>query len=316
MLNWNGAEKTLECVAGLAQSTHRNLQIVVVDNASRAADLARLRQAAAARGFTLIENGVNGGYAEGHRRSVEMALAEDADFVCLLNNDLHVPPETVAKLVAAQRTQGGIVGGAPVDVPLAGVHPDLDAVEAPADALLQIHRKYLGRHFRQMIFAREQFLPYLQLRRERGPITEVSGLSGSCLLLPMPLIRAHGFMDPGFFLYFEEMDYLFRLSRSGVRLWLCCDAPVWHEREGSSSGQSSRIGAMIQYYRIRNQIHFIRRYGSGREVAMAQVKNLLLAGAALLRGRWRRAAYVLRGAWDGQRGIFGKTVSPEDALDP
>ena len=59
-----------------------------------------------------------------------------------------------------------------------------------------------------------------------------------------------------------------------------------------------------------------KRLAKRGDVLAAQLKNLALAGAALLRGRTLRAAYVLKGAWDGQRGTFGKTLNPEDALTP
>jgi GT2 family glycosyltransferase len=111
VLNWNGLEDTMRCLASLAATAHRPLDVLVVDNGSRASPRAAL--AAAEPRVELIENGRNLGYAGGNNVGIRAALARAADFVWVLNNDATVEPGTLSALLAtaARRPRAAAVGG-------------------------------------------------------------------------------------------------------------------------------------------------------------------------------------------------------------
>ena len=103
ILNWNGARKTLHCLASIKdeQATTgsvADVSVLVLDNGSRSDDRAEL-QAAIPAFVTLQCLPVNLGFTGGHNIAIASAIAEGYDFIWLLNNDAEVVPGTLLKLV-------------------------------------------------------------------------------------------------------------------------------------------------------------------------------------------------------------------------
>ena len=73
ILNWNGLEDTLECLASVYKSDYCNFEVIVVDNASSDNSVNIIREAYPQ--VILIENTKNLGFTGGN--NVAMALALD-----------------------------------------------------------------------------------------------------------------------------------------------------------------------------------------------------------------------------------------------
>ena len=304
VLNWNQHEQTIRCLESLAALDYPQYRVIVVDNASDDGSVSVLRQRFP--DVTLIEAAENSGYAGGHQHTVDRALQDGADLVWILNNDLTVQPDTLSQLVTAYQTHGMALYGS---VPLEAAAPDdLNG------ARVLFASKYFRLPFRQRLFVLWPFRTYGEL----FPLAEprpVAGLSGSSLLIPTAIIRAHGFMDTTYFLYGEEVDYCFRLREQGIASIIVPRSVVFHRRAQSTAG-SARLGHIATYYRTRNQILFIRRHNHAGYVLAAVVRNLIMAGLTSGRVGLQRAGFILRGTWDGLRGRRGKTLAPEDTLTP
>src|SRR5205823_13156873 len=81
ILNWNGREDTLRCLAGL-----RGADLVVMpDNGSTDGSVEAVR--AEYPSVIVIENGANLGFSGGNNAGIRRALEQNADWVVLLNND-------------------------------------------------------------------------------------------------------------------------------------------------------------------------------------------------------------------------------------
>lgn len=76
-LNWNGAADTRRCLDPLYAPDYGNYRVTVVDNGSRDDSVAQLK--ADGRGFELILNARNLGYAGGNNLAIRRALAQGAD---------------------------------------------------------------------------------------------------------------------------------------------------------------------------------------------------------------------------------------------
>ena len=101
VLDWNGGDDTLACVASVCASRWQPLDVLVVDNASRQPVLAEV--ARRHPGVRTIANASNLGYAGGNNVGLRAALAAGADWVLVLNNDARVEPGTIDELVAVAR---------------------------------------------------------------------------------------------------------------------------------------------------------------------------------------------------------------------
>lgn len=304
VLNWNGAERTIQCVRQLQQQHYTNREILVVDNASRPESVAQLRQALP--DVRLIVSEENLGYAGGHARALTIAQEEGFDCFWLLNTDIELQPSTLDAFIAAYQQQGLALYGSPPLEKISGKSLDYYPI--------LMHHKYYDEPYREIIFQPQTTRTYGEIFPD-DQARDMVALSGSSLFFPLELVRQQGFMDENFFMYSEEVDYCFRLRQAGIKRWMVPEAYILHESEGTSRGYS-RVRDIIRYYRQRNQIIRIRRWGSTGALLKAVVKDVLLGVFALRKGGrgLRTLGFHLLAIRDGLRGTMGKTYPPEAYL--
>jgi GT2 family glycosyltransferase len=301
VINWNTEDKTLRCVQMLQHQTYSRKQIVVVDNHSKLASLTRLRNELPNE-VHLIESQDNIGYAGGHALAVDFALKEGFDCFWLLNNDVVLRPQVLQSYIEAYQIYGEAIYGTASLTPISG--------QPLENYPIDFHRKYFESEYREILFSLNTHLTFAQLFPQHQPI-HAAAVPGSSIFLPLSLIKKYGFMDTGYFMYSEEVDYCFRLRKQGVPVIVVPGAYMIHEHGGSSKGKS-RLSAIINYYRLRNQLVRIQRYGTRFDLLRAVIKNLLLFLASV--GKWRYAAFILRATIDGLQGKLGKTYPPESYI--
>src|SRR5215213_2485085 len=106
ILNWNGWQDTLECLASLNGLAYSSYEIVVVDNGSTDESEIRIREARP--DITLLQTGSNLGYAGGNNVGIRYALEQGAEYVWLLNNDTVVHPASLRTLTSLMQEDSRI----------------------------------------------------------------------------------------------------------------------------------------------------------------------------------------------------------------
>jgi hypothetical protein len=140
-------------------------------------------------------------------------------------------------------------------------------------------------------------------------------------MLRSAAIRDVGLFDDGFFLYFEEVELMHRLSRSG---WTVRHVPVSRVKhaEGASTGlgPGCRLRSMPDYWYESRRRYFARVGGrtaliganaasiSGR--AIAAVKRVF--GGKISNDRVRTRALVRSGLWARRRDLCASVPSWND----
>lgn len=199
-------------------------ELVVVDNGSAPGDHALWRQLPA----RILAPGENLGYAGG----VALGVAEtSAPVLLLMNPDVLVQPGCVAALRAA--LDGGADAAGPqffwergLRLRLPPTEPTAFAAEIASllgrrlPACARIARRLWRRHAHRHWGARE-------------PISSFD-LSGALLAVRREAWREIGPFDPRYRLYFEEIDWLLRLRRSGGRARFVPQAAAVHLHAQSS----------------------------------------------------------------------------------
>ena len=104
LLNWNAADDTIACLQPVLSWQQVRPLLIVVDNASAPADVARLRAALATA--HLIENSQNEGFSGGTNRGMAYALAQGDDPILLLNNDATIGETALGSHLEAARAGG------------------------------------------------------------------------------------------------------------------------------------------------------------------------------------------------------------------
>ncbi len=278
-VNWNGAGVLPRMLACLAASDYPKLRVLVVDNASSdgSADLvgppARLLR---------LER--NLGYAAAVNRACAPYLEPDApwrpDYFLILNNDLEFEPELVGRLVECAGRHGPGVYG-----------PQVRLSDAP-ERLEAAWGEVVWNHVLARYHGRGRPAGAAPWNRER----KASLLLGCALLIDREVARRVGPWDERFFMYHEEVDYLYRAGLSGFAVYYCPSARVLHRGAHGTRGQPLRK----VYWLRRNTVYFLRKHGAGSAHWLRWLATLAASLAyTALRLRFGRLGAIARGVRDG-----------------
>jgi len=214
LLNWNSWQDTVACLDALQQCTFPNLTVIVVDNGSTNDSIVRIR--AAHPNVFLLESKTNLGFAGGNNIGIRYALAHNADYVWLLNNDTKPAPDALSALVGKALTDDRI--GAVASICYYADAPHTVQVWAGARVNL-----WIGRAVNSTIPRVDDWF---------------HALYGASMLVARVAIEDAGLLDEGFFLYWEETEFCLRLRKKGWRLAAAPDSRVLHKVNASTGGDS------------------------------------------------------------------------------
>lgn len=267
-LNWNGWEETMDCVHSLLQQDYPNLGIRVIDNGSDDGSVAHLRSAFPS--LEIIENGKDLGYAAGQNVGLKAAIANGAQYVVLLNNDVILEASAISSMLA-----------------LAEADPSVGAVS--------VVMRYQHAINEVQFYGGGKLISWRgKLVNAKGPEDRLDYVSGACLLLRVEAIREVGLMDERFFLYWEDVDYSVRMRAQGWLLKVAENAVVYHRGSASMSSRSPIRDRIIAESTVRYLL---------KHAAFPIFSIILAIGLRLLRRIFRldREYFVstIRGTWDG-----------------
>jgi hypothetical protein len=279
--SYNAGPAVLECLDSLAASTYPGLHFLLVDDASRDASVEVVRRRFPA--CRLLSNAENVGFATTSNRGLELALAEGADFVLLLNQDTRVAPDTVARLVAAleSRPRAAIVA------------PKTYSFHDLPDGRPRL--LYAGAWRRSLPL--RQRIPGID-RADTGepsrPV-ETDYAWGHGMLLRATALRTTGLFDPAFPMYYEDLDLCRRMKAAGFEIWCEPRALMWHDVADGARALHSEAWRWAAKARGTLVFH-AKHYGGWRApvLSIATFADELLA--LLVHGRFRAAWHLALGA--------------------
>lgn len=296
ILNWNNASDTLECLKSLQDTDYESYIPIVVDNGSTDGSVEILRTAFP--GIHQIELESNLGYATGNNVGIEYALEEGADYILVLNNDTLVDKGMLRELVAFGESNEkiGMVG------------PKMYCYQ-PEDTIFA-----LGSFVdwsKGETTNRGMFLPASDIGFPLEP-EPVDFIPGCCVLVSRRMLEKVGFLDPIYYLNYEDVDWGIRAHREGFEVWFIPEAALWH-KVSATLGQAS---PMNTYYMTRNALLFFwknspRRF-KWKAIAHIMLRTIRTIGAwTFLPKYWNDSYSNLRAAnilalRDFTRGNFGR----------
>lgn len=267
VLNWNGWQDTVACLKSLQQQTYARFKVLVVDNDSSDGSVAEIQKAMP--DVEVLQSGANLGFGGGCNVGMRWALAQNADYVWLINSDATADPLALAELVR-------VADGNPA---LASVGSVLYETDAPDQIQLwgggQV-RLWTGQCKNQRAAAALDFI------------------SGASVLLRCAALKKVGLFDElTYFMYWEDTDLSFRFRRAGWQLGVAPESHVWHKLSGSVGKNST----LLDQYFTRSGVRFLKRYAPLPLISIALMLGRMLI-KRVLTGQIARARAILRGFFD------------------
>ncbi|MGN8070052.1 glycosyltransferase family 2 protein [Mucilaginibacter sp. 22184] len=227
-------EDLLESIEKL--NSYKNIQIIVVDNASIANPLPEW--SLKYPHVTFIRSEVNLGFAGGNNLGIKEATG---DYLFLVNNDTEFTPGLVEKLVQVMDTKDevGMVS------PMIKYYSDKQLIQ------------YAGYTPMNYYTCRNSCIGFKQ--KDTGQYDHITGPTAYChgasMMIRKEAVDKAGLMSENYFLYYEEVDWCEHIMNAGYKVWICTDALIYH-KESVSVGKKSKLK---EYFMNRNRILFIRR---------------------------------------------------------
>lgn len=236
---WRAAASLPACLEALDAQDHRDLEIVVVDNASGDGTLELLRDLADRSRHVLrvVENDTNRGFAGG----VNDALAVvDAEAVLLVNPDAVPAPDLVSRCVAALAADPG----------RGSIQPKLHRTTPVADGVPMIDTTGHELTTARLVRNRGEGEPDRGQYQRSG---EVFGASGAVVLHRRAMLddvawrHADGsteVMTEDLFAFFDDVDLDWRARLRGWSAWYEPAAVAEHERGGAGPRRTVEVEAL------------------------------------------------------------------------
>ena len=239
--NYNKSDFVIKCIRSVLESNWKNFDIYVVDNASTDASVKRIQQVYPGC-VTLLQNKSNLGGSGGFNTGIRRVLEADYEYLMCLDNDVLIDADAVEALYTflQEHPKVGMVGAkvyhaqAPEYIQQFGLEIDFD-------------------HF----CARTLYADVLDT--EAIPeIVYCDTVAACAVMTPVRVIREIGLLPEDNFLYWDDMEWGYRIKLAGYQVAAYAGARVLHEMSAKAHGSSS----FASYYHWRNAFHFFMRFTS------------------------------------------------------
>ena len=268
VVNTNGREHLLACLEAIARTHPAGVEheVLVLDNASGDGSAEAVRTGHP--GVRLIELERRRGKAENDSKLLHLA---EAPFCLLLNEDTELEPGAAQALLEALRSQPRAA---------AATAQLLDFERRPVPCAWRFPG--VGTALIGALFLHNRFTV-----QSRGNVTRrVDWAQSSALMVRREAVASVGYLDPDFFVYYDECDLCRRLADAGwSTLYVPAARAVHHDQ--LSTDLSAGLPRIVEFHRNRDL--YMRKHHSA---AAALAVRALTAWAYALRAL---AALVLPG---------------------
>lgn len=284
ILNWNKAKDTLACLDSLGPE----IASVIVDNCSQNNSLEIIRQAKPDVPLLALEE--NCGYAGGNNSGIAWALAQNCEWILLLNDDVHLAPGGLETLLLAGQNnpRAGFVG------PLV-LHCQPDNVIQSAGGWLDSRWRTGHRGENQLECGQYQ------------QIESMAWLSGCVLLVRSQMVCEIGLLDERYFLYEEDLDWCLRGRKAGWDVLFVPQVKAWH----AGVNPNYEPKPYVTYYMTRNHLLLLAKHHAGLlpwlDAIFQAVRTII---SWTIKPRWRSKRAHRDALWHGMLDFLRRRWGP------
>ncbi len=295
IVSYQVREHLARCLNSIANAkTEIGVEVFVVDNASSDGSAELVRE-----DFTwvcLLANRQNMGFAAANNQALRESHGR---FLLLLNPDTVIPekqPNALDTLIAFMRMHPRAGACGPKLLYGDGTLQH-SAFRFPS--LAQIYLDLFPTHWR---LAESRLNGrYPKRLYSAGPPFEVDHPLGAALMVRREAAEQVGWLDEGFFIYVEEIDWCLRIKRAGWEIWCVPQAEIIHLE--AQSTRQFRDQLFVELWRARFRF-FRKHYSRPFNVAAAWLVRVGMRVALSKAERAFRRGQLSPAEWQPRRAAF------------
>src|SRR5690606_33932867 len=207
IINYNSSQFTINAIDSIVKTTSKDLnyQIIVIDNASKYEDFLLLqKEIKDTTNLDLVRSRINTGFGAGNMLGVQFA---NAKYYAFVNNDTLLLNDCLPVLKDFMESNPKVALCAPQ-----GYDENKNVLNS-FDHFLTLRRELFGRYIFEFLYPKTY--PKRNLVYD-NPI-KVQCIPGSFLFVDSHIFNSVGGFDTNIFLYYEETDLAYRISKLGQK---------------------------------------------------------------------------------------------------
>ncbi|URZ00933.1 glycosyltransferase family 2 protein [Clostridium felsineum] len=246
--NYNKKEYVLKCIDSVLNSSYKDFDIYLVDNASTDGSVQAVKERFCNE-LKIIENEENIGGSGGFYTGIKFVINKGYKYIYLLDNDVVIHENSLEKLVdyMEKNLNVGATGSKiyyldnPKVIQEFGSFVDWD----------DFNMKLMNKGSIDLGFS--------DMKSDYVPACSA--------LLRVDALKEVGNIDKEYFVYWDDIDLCHRLKLQGYEIWAINDSKVWHK-----GGGNVRRNTFGTYYFWRNRIHFFIKYSEESKIEKVAAK--------------------------------------------
>ena len=263
----------MQCLQSVQSAiTGIEAEVIVVDNASADNSVVMLKEKFP--WVKLIANTKNIGFSCANNQAIKIAQGE---FVLLLNPDTLVEEDTFVKCLdfMNQTPDAGALGVKMINGNGEFLPESKRSLPVPAVAFYKIFG--LAKLFPNSKRFGSYHLTYL----DNDKIQSVEVLSGACMFIRKKILEEIGLLDETFFMYGEDIDLSYRITKAGYKNYYLPDARIIHYK--GESTKKGTINYVIVFYKAM-QIFAKKHFTNKKSFLLTWIFNMAI---------WLRASLAI-----------------------
>jgi len=220
VLNWNGRDLTLDCLASLQKVTYSNANVIVIDNGSTDDSVVSIKEQYIET--DIIEFPANLGFAGGNNAGFQ-STANKADYTIFLNNDTVVDPYFVEPLINELESESNTKQTAPKIY-----YADKPETIWFAGGVVNLWTGMI----RHIGIRKKDSYDYSKNR-------VIDYATGCCVCMRTEEFESVGMFDESFPMYAEDVDLSLRFKKRSGSIVFIPESRVWHKVSSSVGGEFS-----------------------------------------------------------------------------
>ena len=248
IVNLNAKKYLSKCLNSIPKGLKtQDYEIIIVDNNSSDNSCSFIKNLKNNK-IRLIQNFYNSGYTKAINQAIEKSKGEN---ILILNPDSILEKKSIDTLLnfLKRNEKVGIIGPKVID--------ELGSFQASCRrglaTPLAVFFYFLG--FAKLFKENKFFTGYQLNHLDENYISQVDGVSGSCMVVKREVVDKIGYFDERFFAYQEDSDYCLRAKYAGWSIFYNPQAKIVHVG-GVGGSNSVPMKAIFEWHRSYFRYYF------------------------------------------------------------
>lgn len=227
IVTYNGEKYIADCLDSLQKQTQK-VDILVVDNASSDHTCSIIKNEYST--VKVIDIGYNSGFAHANNVGMQHAMENGYEYVLLINEDTVSDNRLVENLLKYADRQTAVAPKIYMNGSMTKVWYGAGKMDFENGLAINCQKELVD------------------------IVSEVSFMTGCCMLIHTDILRKVGLFDEKFFMYYEDTDLSLRMYENNIKMMYNPNACLWHRMQGRTKKD------YYMYYMERNRLLFLRKH--------------------------------------------------------